>query len=328
MWGAGLLAGLRRSKVQLMRYCVSQWFISWAAIGSMAFPAAIHAQVPMRHASCPPYQGLGAETQITGGGIKLRRVDSGEVVIERRIRIEDVTIDGAPDLEQTIRKEINDWMENNGPEGDSVSIQALEETVKKVLQDNGYFNAKVTAQPQILENDLEKDDVALHFEVAGGLQYRLRDIQFSNVSVFPPEKLRAEFAIQDGEPFNMSKIRRGLETLTVLYGSQGFINFTADPNIEVNNEDQSLSLDIKCEENNQFRVGTVQALGFDPEVSHHNLKIKLKPGDIFNNDLINEFYKDNKSILPPDVHPSGDTYVKQNPLDNTVAIVFDVRACP
>lgn len=294
----------------------------------MAFPAAIHAQMPLQHATCPPYQETQGENQSTRRDIMESRLGKGEDATELKFHIEDVTIDGAPDLEQSIRARISDWLQQNGSEGDSDLIKALEETVREVLQQNGYFVAKVTAQPQALNSDTESNSITVHIEVSEGELYRLRDIQFSNVSVFSPEKLRAEFTIQDGEPFNMSKIRRGIETLTVLYGSQGYINFTASPNIQIHREDRSLSILFECGEDKQFRVGTVEAFGFDSKVSHHNLIIKLKPGDIFNNDLIKEFYNDNKSILPPDVHPSGDTYVKQNPLDNTVAIVFDVRACP
>jgi hypothetical protein len=54
--------------------------------------------------------------------------------------------------------------------------------------------------------------------------------------------------------------------------------------------------------------------------------MKLRPGDIFNSQFVEDFYSDNKSLLPPDVS-RRDTKIKQDGARGTVAIVFDASSC-
>ena len=55
--------------------------------------------------------------------------------------------------------------------------------------------------------------------------------------------------------------------------------------------------------------------------------MKLKPGDIFNNAFVEDLFKDNQPLLPSDASPWRNVNIKQNPRNETVAIVFDVRPC-
>ena len=101
----------------------------------------------------------------------------------RHAAVDDVIIEGAPDLEGLIRTKVDTWLERSpseksgetdvtiqaeperlaakkaeieeelkgdAAEGDSRWISALEESVKEVLQDNGYFRAQVTVEKIVL----------------------------------------------------------------------------------------------------------------------------------------------------------------------------------
>jgi outer membrane protein assembly factor BamA len=85
---------------------------------------------------------------------------------------------------------------------------------------------------------------------------------------------------------------------------------------------------FNLEESHQFRVGSVKVVGLDREDSRQALKMKLKPGDIFNNDFVDDFFKDNKPLLPADVSRWDNVEIEQNPKNDTVSIVFDVGPCP
>ena len=91
---------------------------------------------------------------------------------------------------------------------------------------------------------------------------------------------------------------------------------------------QLISVAVELEEGTQFRVGSVEGLGLDREISDRALKMKLKPGDVFNPRFLEDFYKDNKSLWPADVSPKENTQIKQDSRDGTVDIVFDFRLCP
>jgi outer membrane protein assembly factor BamA len=201
------------------------------------------------------------------------------------------------------------------------------ETAKEVLQDNGYFLAKVSAQARVLSSDSAEERVSVSVRVAEGRQYRLEGIQFTAAHVFPPSELRNRVPLYDGDVFDLGKLRQGLEALRHLYGSQGYINFTASPDIKIDDDHQYISVAFTIDENKQYRVGSVELLGLGREVSDHALQIKLKPGDVFNPQFVEDFFDDNKSLLPAHVSRRENTEIKQDS-NGTVVIVFDVRPRP
>jgi hypothetical protein len=56
--------------------------------------------------------------------------------------------------------------------------------------------------------------------------------------------------------------------------------------------------------------------------------MKLKPGDVFNPQFVEDFYNDNRSLLPRDVSPRESAEIKPDARNSTVAIVLGVRLCP
>jgi hypothetical protein len=57
------------------------------------------------------------------------------------------------------------------------------------------------------------------------------------------------------------------------------------------------------------------------------MKSLSKPGDVFDGTGLEEFFKVNQAILPPDVS-RNDVNVKRDLKSKTVEILFDFRACP
>ncbi len=83
---------------------------------------------------------------------------------------------------------------------------------------------------------------------------------------------------------------------------------------------------LDLDEQKQFRVGKVEILGLEP-TTESILRSKLKPGDIFNYQVIDAFLKENKSALPPDASPKE--IERHHDVQNgTVDLVFDFRTCP
>ena len=278
----------------------------------------------------------------------------------RHAAVDDVIIEGAPDLEELIRTKVDIWLERNPPEksgetdvtiqaepqrlaakradieeelkrdaaeGDSRWVGALEESVKEVLQDNGYFRAQVTVEKIVLSSDANEDHVSLAIHVSEGKQYRLGDIQLDGAHVFQPWQLRDPIPLRDGAIFDLGKLRKGAENLRKTYSALGYINVTASPNVEFDEAHQRISVTFDLVEGKEFRIGRVEVLGLATDAPENELKMRLKTGDLFNPELVNEFYRDNKPILPPNASKEN-TQIRQNNLFNTVDVVFDFRSCP
>jgi outer membrane protein assembly factor BamA len=244
-----------------------------------------------------------------------------------KFHVESVFIEGVYDLSEQSRAEITEKVKENDPYGDPEFPRYLEENVKEALQDRGYYYAKVSAQSRVLSDGPLEENVSITFYVAKGPQYRLGSVQFVNGLVFSLSALREQIPLQDGDVFDLARLRLGIDNLTKLYESQGYINFTANPELQVDNAHQTISVRLELEEDKQFRVGKVQVYGLDQQFSVDDLRIVYKPGDIFNANLIKDFYEENLDALPDGLSPIENTHLIQDPRNDTVTIVFDVRAC-
>jgi outer membrane translocation and assembly module TamA len=293
-----------------------------AAMYSALCPSAVFGQLPHRLESCLPYPTLAEEIQ---GMLREERSEA-----QRKLRVDDITINGAPDLQELIREHIARWFGQSNPYDDNFNdwIDASRETVRDELRSHGYFLADVNAQVHVLRSDPAEQRVSVAFQVIEGQQYRLKEIQFANEHLYPPSCLRHQFLLDDGDIMNLQKIREGITALTKLYGHQGYVNFTVSPDFRIDNAHQQISALMELEEGRQFRVGSVEVLGYDRHLFGHARKLNLRPGDVFDPKLIEDFYHDNKSALPADFSPGDDIQIKQDARKCTVAIVIDARSCP
>jgi outer membrane protein assembly factor BamA len=90
------------------------------------------------------------------------------------------------------------------------------------------------------------------------------DLTFIDAHAFSPGELRTLIPLQEGEIFNISKIRAGIEALNERCAANGFLDFTAVPNTEINNKLQRISLTLRLDEE-KHRIGVVRVIGLDLE---------------------------------------------------------------
>jgi len=166
---------------------------------------------------------------------------------------------------------------------DAVTSELLER-VRRAWQERGYFTVHVNGNAKMLTSSPVKNLTAADFQVAEGQQYFLGEITFKNNRAMADlEVLRNLFAVNDGDLFNIAKVSEGLESLANAYGQLGYVNFTSIPNIRINEESRTISLDVDVDEGKQFRMGSINIQGLDEHASQEVLNdFPLKPGDVFN----------------------------------------------
>jgi outer membrane protein assembly factor BamA len=131
--------------------------------------------------------------------------------------------------------------------------------------------------------------------------------------------------MHEGELFNVSLVRNVIEALTKLYVSHGYIDFTAVPDTEIDDNLQRISLVFHLDEQKQYRVGKVEIKALDPALEAR-LRALLRPGEIYNEEAANDFYKENRLALPPKVS-TPDMQAVRNVETGIVDLAFDFRAC-
>ena len=279
----------------------------------------IHAQMPRRLKGCLPYPTLADEIEET---------QAETVVPRRKVHVGSVSLIGADGLPESAKARVTRRAEEALFEVDSDWPLYVAEDVKQAMQDYGYFKAAVRPQPHTLRSNPSGEQAWVTFYVTEGPQYRLGRIQFERAHLFPVADLRRQIQLRDGDVFDLSKIREGIDTLTKLYDAHGYINFVATPDVHIDDARQAISVVMQLDEGHEFTVGSVQIVGLGQEVSDHALKREIKPGMIFSNKLVEDFYKQNKTILPGDASPRKDTTITQDARTHTVALQFDFRGCP
>jgi outer membrane protein assembly factor BamA len=127
-----------------------------------------------------------------------------------------------------------------------------------------------------------------------------------------------------GELFNVSKIRNGLEELTRLYATKGYIDLVPQPAIQ-NGDDGPINLMMRLDRGTPYWVGKVEFLGLI-EKTQNQLASQLNPGDVFNRNLVDEIFKRSKPLLLANVSWK-DVSVYRNTKEGTVDIPFDFWTC-
>jgi outer membrane protein assembly factor BamA len=207
-----------------------------------------------------------------------------------------------------------------GKQFDAVKISELEERVRDLYQQYGFFKALITRDDSATGGSQIRP-TPLVYKVEEGRRYRLGTIRFENAKAFAPGVLRPLFPIVGGEIYNVAKVRKGLENLRSLYGTRGYINFTPVPDTLVDDDAATVSLVIDLDEGKPFRVATVKIFGLDWNRSTQLLcGWPLKPGAVYATDVLERFFFKNRALLPPGSRPEINTEILRNEESATVDI--------
>ena len=175
------------------------------------------------------------------------------------------------------------------------------EEVRGKYQDRGYFTVLVL-NPEINTRDTgggkfriplfypnrpgKRVDLAI--PIQEGEQYRVGKLTFTGVKFFrqPEAIMQPLFRMEEGDIFNISKIREGLENLGKLYGEFGFINMVPTPDADVDRQKKVVNMTFDVEEDKQFFVRRIEFAGNtttrDKVIRRELL---LNEGDMFNSRL-------------------------------------------
>jgi len=181
--------------------------------------------------------------------------------------------------------------------------QDLEIGIRGLYQNAGYFRADIK-DPILTSVDLHRFGLPLPIPLIGrqrgratnitipieeGEQYRMGRLVVRSAD---PEKglsvrrdyLESIFPLKQGDIFNVSQVRTAIENYTKLYGTQGFIDFTATPTTEINDNTRTVDLTFDFDEQKQFFVRRIE---FSGNLTTRDRVIRREllvgEGDIFNN---------------------------------------------
>ena len=250
------------------------------------------------------------------------------IITWRKVIIKGINFEGPihlphSDVAQIIREANQHELNADDPEW----IKGLTEIgLRDAWLNHGYFNVKVTAEARSLGGNSSAERFLVTAHVNEGLQYHLGDIRFVGDTEIPEDELRGVLPLRGGEVFNVSLVREGIQTLTKLYSSRGYIDFTAGPDSEVDDNLQRISLVFHLDQQKQYRVGKVEIMALDPKLEAR-LRAVLRPGEIYDAEAVDDFYKQNKSVFAPGLTTMNDQLALRHSETGIVDLMFDFRPC-
>ncbi|HEX4276394.1 MAG TPA: outer membrane protein assembly factor BamA [Bryobacteraceae bacterium] len=185
---------------------------------------------------------------------------------------------------------------------DASKLEEDKERVRDAYQKEGYFTAKALDQtlkirdvggavggihiPIFKENHIGKaEDITLPVEE--GQRYYLADIKFEGVKLFrSTEFLSGLFQMKKGDIFSTEKLRNGLKNLTKVYSQFGYIDYVAEPQIDIVPNSDKIDLTLTADEGKQFFVRRIDFTGNtttrDKVIRR---EILIDEGDVYNSTL-------------------------------------------
>ncbi len=223
--------------------------------------------------------------------------------------------------------------------------QDLEIGIRGLYQNNGYFKADIK-DPILKPVELNRFGLPLPLPLIGrqkgratnitipineGDQYRMGKLVIRSAD---PEKglsvrrdyLESIFPLKQGDIFDVSKIRTAMENYTKLYGTQGFIDFTATPLTEIDDAKKTVDLTFDFDEQKQFFVRRIE---FSGNLTTRDRVIRrellVSEGDIFNNRAWElSLLRLNQLDYFEQIKPTN-AELKRNTQQSTVDILLNVK---
>jgi outer membrane protein assembly factor BamA len=178
------------------------------------------------------------------------------------------------------------------------NTEELEERIRASFQNHGYFAAKVKSLGLKPRDVLGvPKPVTLETEVSDGLKYKLAEITFIENHAFSPEELRKQFPLRRGDVFSRGKIAGGLESLRKLYGTEGFLDWTAIPDTKFASNG-TVNLNISIQEGPQYHMGKLDIVADDEVSVRLRAGWKLAEGAVYDHTYIDQYLDANRDSLP------------------------------
>ena len=228
-------------------------------------------------------------------------VDSGVliVVVQERPSIAQIEIVGAKDFsKEDLMKGLRSVGLTDGRIFDRGLLDKAEQELKRQYISRGKYSAQITTT----STPLERNRVAVKFDIVEGDVAKIRQISIIGNQVFKEKELTGLFKLRTpglltwfskDDQYSKQKLAADLETLRSHYLDRGYLEFIADSTqISITPDKKDVYITIGVTEGPQYTVADVKLAG-ETLISEAEARklIKLKSGEIFSRSKLTESTK-------------------------------------
>ena len=182
---------------------------------------------------------------------------------------------------------------------DKSKLEFAEQEIKKQYLAQGKYTAtvKTSASP------LERNRVAIRFDIEEGIVSRIKEINVVGNQLYTKSDVTSEFELKTtnwlswwykDDQYSKQKLTSDLEKLKSFYMNRGYLEFSIDSTqVSITPDKEDVYITINISEGPKYKVSDVKLAGDLQQVPEGELQnlIKIKKDDIFNREKITESTK-------------------------------------
>ena len=182
---------------------------------------------------------------------------------------------------------------------DKSRLEIAEQEIKKQYLAQGKYTAivKTSASP------LERNRVAIRFDIEEGIVSRIKEINVVGNQLYSKSDITSQFQLQTtnwlswwykDDQYSKQKLTADLEGLKSFYMNRGYLEFSIDSTqVSITPDKEDVYITINISEGPKYKVSDVKLAGDLQQVPEGELQnlIKIKKDDIFNREKITESTK-------------------------------------
>ena len=107
-------------------------------------------------------------------------------------------------------------------------IEEDREAIRTLYQNRGFADADIT---DVQTQPLGRNGVELTITITEGIQYRVNTVKLDGVNIVPSDEIKARLKMTDGSLFTPKGMGDDLKILRDFYGSRGYVDMAAVPEI-------------------------------------------------------------------------------------------------
>ena len=227
------------------------------------------------------------------------------VIVEERPTISRIEFTGMQEFDQeNIRKSLKAVGVAEDRFYDKALIDKSEQELKRAYVGKGLYAAEIVATV----TPVERNQVAVYFNIDEGPVAKIQEINFIGNSVFSESTLKSEMQLKTGgwlswyskdNLYSKQKLTADLENIRSYYLNRGYLEFVIESTqVSITPDKKGIYLTISIREGNKFTVKNVRLagdlLGKEAELTQ---LITLKSGDTFSSARLTESTKAIADIL-------------------------------
>lgn len=214
---------------------------------------------------------------------------------------------------------------------DKAQLDRAEQEIKRQYLSQGKYSAEVKA----IASPLERNRVAVRFEIVEGPVAKIRDINIVGNHLFSTEDLRANFLLttpnwmswwNKDDQYSKQKLTADLEALRSFYMNQGYLEFSIDSTqVSISPDKRDVYITINLTEGEKYNISQTKLAG-DMLLPEADLKklINIEDGEIFNRQKVTDASKNVTDKLGEEGYAFANVNAvpEINKQDHTVAFTF------